>query len=78
MNSKIIVFATMAVGLLIALFLGMAVGEGRRIQIAAVFAVMVGAPLLLSLGKNYWYLIPASLLSGLPAIPLGGRNINLG
>lgn len=77
MNSKIIVFATMAVGLLVALFLGMAVGEGRRMPIAAVFAVMVGAPLLLSLGKNYWYLIPASLLSGLPAIPFGGRNINL-
>ncbi len=67
----------MAVGLLVALFLGMAVGEGRRMHIAAVFAVMVGAPVLLSLGKNYWYLIPASLLSGLPAIPFGGRNINL-
>jgi hypothetical protein len=77
MNSKILVFATMAAGLLIALFLGMAVGEGRRMHIAAVFAVMVGAPILLSLGKNYWYLIPASLLSGLPAIPFGGRNINL-
>jgi hypothetical protein len=77
MNSKIIVFATMAVGLVVALFLGVAVGEGRRMHIAAVFAVMVGAPLLLSLGKNYWYLIPASLLSGLPAIPFGGRNINL-
>ncbi len=67
----------MAVGLLVALFLGMAVGEGRRMHIAAVFAVMVGAPILLSLGKNYWYLIPASLLSGLPAIPFGGRNIDL-
>lgn len=77
MNSKIVVFAVSALGLLIALFLGMAVGEGRRMHIAAVFAVMVGAPLLLSLGKNYWYLIPASLLSGLPALPFGGRNIEL-
>jgi hypothetical protein len=76
-NNKILVFAVSSLGLIIALFLGMAVGEGRRMHIAAVFAVMVGAPLLLSLGKNYWYLIPASLLSGLPAIPLGGRNINL-
>ncbi len=67
----------MAVGLLVALFLGMAVGEGKRMHIAAVFAVMVGAPFLLSLGKNYWYLVPASLLSGLPAIPFGGRSINL-
>jgi hypothetical protein len=77
MNSKIIVFAVSAIGLLIALFLGMAVGEGRQMHIVAVFAVMVGAPLLLSLGKNYWYLIPFSLLSGLPAIPFGGRNIDL-
>jgi hypothetical protein len=76
-NSKIIVFAVSALGLLIALFLGMAVGEGKQVQIALVFGAMVGAPLLLSLGKNYWYLIPASLLSGLPAIPIGGRSINL-
>jgi hypothetical protein len=76
-NSKIIVIAASALGLLVALFLGLAVGEGKRMQIAAVFAVMVGAPLLLSLGKNYWYLIPFSLLSGLPAIPFGGRNIEL-
>ncbi len=77
MNSKIIVFAVSALGLLVALFLGIAVGEGRQMHIAAVFAIMVGAPLLLSLGKNYWYLIPASLVSGLPAIPFGGRNIEL-
>jgi len=77
MNSKIIVFATMSVGILVALFLGMAVGEGKRLEIVAVFGFMVGAPLLLALGKNYWYLIPASLLSGLPAIPFGGRTINL-
>jgi hypothetical protein len=78
MNSKIIVFATMAIGIAVALFLGMAVGEGKRLEIVAVFGFMVGAPLLLALGKNYWYLIPASLLSGLPAIPFGGRTINLG
>ncbi len=77
MNNKVIVFAVSALGLLIALFLGMAVGEGRRMHIAAVFAIMVGAPLLLSLGKNYWYLIPISILSGLPAIPFVGRNIKL-
>jgi hypothetical protein len=77
MNSKIIVFATMAVGILVALFLGMAVGEGRKLHIAAVFAVMVGAPLLLSLGHRFWYLIPLSLASGLPAIPFSGRSIML-
>jgi hypothetical protein len=77
MNSKILVFATMAVGIFVAFFLGMAVGEESRVKIVAVFGLMVGAPLLLSLGKNYWYLIPASLLSGLPAIPIGGKTINL-
>jgi hypothetical protein len=77
MNSKIIVFATTAVGLLVAMFLGMAVGEGRKLYIAAIFAVMVGAPALLSLGPRYWYLIPFSVASGLPAIPFSGRNLEL-
>lgn len=67
----------MAVGVLVAIFLGRAVGEGQKMHIAFVFAFMVGAPVLLSLGKSYWYLIPATLLSGLPAIPIGGRSINL-
>jgi hypothetical protein len=77
MNSRIIVFLTAATGLIVAIFLGQAVGQGQKMHIAFVFGFMVGAPLLLSLGKNYWYLIPGSILCGLPAIPLGGRNIDL-
>lgn len=77
MNSKIIVFGVSALGILLAFFMGRAAGQGQLMHIALVFGVMIGAPLLLSLGKNYWYLIPASLLSGLPAIPFGGRNIDL-
>lgn len=77
MNSKIIVFAVSGLGILLAFFMGRAAGQGQLMHIALVFGMMIGAPLLLSLGKNYWYLIPASLLSGLPAIPFGGRNIDL-
>jgi hypothetical protein len=77
MNSKIIAFGVSALGILMAFFVGRAVGQGQHMHIALVFGVMVGAPLVLGLGKNYWYLIPASLLSGLPAIPLGGRSIQL-
>jgi hypothetical protein len=77
MNSKILVFALSALGIVMAFFMGRAAGQGQLMHIALVFGVMIGAPLLLSLGKNYWYLIPASLLSGLPAIPFGGRNIEL-
>ena len=77
MNSKIIVFLTAAAGLIIAIFLGKAVGQEQKMHIVIVFSLMVGAPLLLSLGKSYWYLIPAALLSGLPAVPIGGRSINL-
>jgi hypothetical protein len=76
-NSKILVFALSALGIVMAFFMGRAAGQGQLMHIALVFGVMIGAPLLLSLGKNYWYLIPASLLSGLPAIPFGGRNIGL-
>ena len=77
MNSKVLVFALSALGIVMAFFMGRAAGQGQLMHIALVFGVMIGAPLLLSLGKNYWYLIPASLLSGLPAIPFGGRSINL-
>ena len=77
MNSKILVFALSALGIVMAFFMGRAAGQGQLMHIALVFGVMIGAPLLLSLGKNYWYLIPASLLSGLPAVPFGGRNIEL-
>jgi hypothetical protein len=76
-NSKIIVFGVSALGILLAFFMGRAAGQGQLMQIALVFGVMVGAPLLLSLGKNYWYLIPISILSELPALPFGGRNIEL-
>jgi len=76
-NSKIIVFGLSALGILMAFFMGRAAGQGQFMHIALVFGVIIGAPLLLSLGKNYWYLIPASILSGLPAIPFGGRNIDL-
>jgi hypothetical protein len=77
MNSKILVLALSALGIVMAFFMGRAAGQGQLMHIAMVFGIMIGAPLLLSLGKNYWYLIPASLLSGLPAIPFGGRSINL-
>jgi hypothetical protein len=77
MNSKILVLALSALGIVMAFFMGRAAGQGQLMHIALVFGVMVGAPILLSLGKNYWYLIPASLISGLPAIPFGGRNIKL-
>jgi hypothetical protein len=77
MNSKAVVFALSALGIVMAFFMGRAAGQGQLMHIALVFSVMIGAPLLLSLGKNFWYLIPASILSGLPAIPFGGRNINL-
>jgi hypothetical protein len=76
-NSRLLVLGLSVLGIFMAFFMGRAAGQGQIMHIALVFGVMIGAPLLLSLGKNYWYLIPASLLSGLPAIPFGGRSINL-
>lgn len=77
MNSKITVYVTFFISIVVALFLGRAVGEGNKMHISMVFGIMIGAPFLLSLGKNYWYLIPASLLCNLPALPLAGRDIEL-
>ena len=41
MNSKIIVFLTAAAGLIIAIFLGQAVGQGQKLHIVMLFSLMV-------------------------------------
>ena len=42
-----------------------------------IIGALVGGLIMLALGKNYWYLIPFTLMSSLPAISLAGRNIDL-
>ncbi|MFZ4773863.1 MAG: O-antigen ligase family protein [Terrimicrobiaceae bacterium] len=65
-------------GLLAALVLGRAVGNQNYMHIFAVCGFIFGVLLFFTLGDRYWYLIPFALSTGLPAIPLGGRTIELG
>lgn len=65
-------------GILAALLLGRAVGQQNYFQIVIVCGFVFGSLFFFTLGDRYWYLIPFALASGLPAIPLGGRTVELG
>ena len=65
-------------GLVGALALGRAVGNQNYTHIMVVCGLLFGILLFFTLGDRYWYLIPFALSTGLPAIPLGGRTIELG
>jgi hypothetical protein len=65
-------------GLGVALMMGRWVASGRMMMPALIIGGIFGAIFFLTLGRLYWYMIPFALASGLPAIPLGGRTIELG
>lgn len=65
-------------GILAALALGRAVGNQNYLHIIVVCGFVFGCLFFFTLGDRYWYLIPFALASGLPAIPLGGRTVELG
>jgi len=78
-NSRAItVGITIFGGIIAALLLGRAVGTQNYLHIIVVCGFVFGALFFFTLGDRYWYLIPFSLASGLPAIPLGGRTVELG
>jgi hypothetical protein len=74
---KVYLMAVAILGLGAALLMGSWVGSGNIMLPALVIGGSAGLATLLLLGRHYWYLIPFSVLSGLPAIPLGGRTVNL-
>lgn len=69
----------LVVGLILALFFGLAIGQGayQEVYIYLVLACLV--PVFFFVGDKYWMIIPFAMLCGLPAIPLyGGRSLAVG
>ena len=62
------------VGLVMAVFMGSAVGSADFGFVSLALGVGIGVATFLVLGKNYWILIPFSLGASFPALPLGGRS----
>lgn len=62
-------------GLALAVMMGSAVGSQDFQKVALVLGAGIGIATFLTLGKNYWLLIPLSLGAKFPAVPLGGRSL---
>jgi len=63
------------VGLVMAVFMGSAVGSADFSLVSIVLGVGIGIATFLVLGKDYWMLIPFSVGASFPALPLGGRFV---
>jgi len=74
---KLYIMGAATLGLGLALLMGSWVGSGNIRLPALVIGASTGMAALLLLGRHYWYLIPFSVLSELPAIPVGGRTVDL-
>ena len=62
------------VGLVMAVFMGSAVGNADFGFVSIILGVGIGVGTFLVLGKHYWILIPFSLGASFPALPVGGRS----
>ena len=65
-------------GLLLAIPMGRYVAQGQLLIPGMIIGAIFGTIFFLTLGRVYWYMIPFALASNLPAVPLGGRTIELG
>jgi hypothetical protein len=74
---RLYLMAVAILGLGMAFLMGSWVGAGNIMLPTLVIGVSGGIAAILLLGRHYWYLIPFSVLSALPAIPLAGRTIDL-
>jgi len=63
------------VGLALAVMMGSAIGSQDFQKVILLLGVGIGVATFLTLGKNYWLLIPLSLGAKFPAVPLGGRSL---
>ena len=70
--------AFIVLGLGFAAYVGVAIGNQDTRLVVAIIGAMAGIALLLRMGRHYWLLIPIGMTSRLPALPLGGRTLDLG
>ena len=60
------------------MFVALAIGHGEFFDVGLIVGVLLAGALAGILGRNYWLMIPLAFSSELPAIPLGGRLVELG
>jgi hypothetical protein len=77
-STQIGLIIVLAAGLLMAVYFGISVGQGDFSKVYVMLLMTVGIPMLLIIGGNYWVLLPFAFVSGLPAVPLGPRSVELG
>lgn len=65
-------------GLIFSVFIGSAIGDDNGNLVFLILGALAGIAGLLWIGKYYWLLIPIGMTSGLPALPIGGRSLELG
>ena len=76
--SRITIFVTILGGSLLAVYFGLKISEGN--VLTPYFIIVAGVSLIcgIALGGRIWLLLPlAYTLSDMPAIPLGGKSIEL-
>lgn len=78
LGSKILIGLVILCGLALAFVAGTAVSEENYFQLALILTLVFGLGYLTIAGPRYWIIVPFALFSGLPAIPLGGRSLELG
>ena len=66
------------IGLVVAAAMGVWVGSGEFLKAGLIIAGAIAVGVTLALGRNYWLLIPFAFSTDLPAIPIQGRNVELG
>lgn len=75
-STQVIWAIGLLLGLLLAAFLGTAVGNQDLSKVVLVFGAGATISVFLFLGNNYWMLIPLSLgAMKMPTVPLGGRSL---
>jgi O-antigen ligase len=70
--------ALIVLGLVFAAYVGAAIGNSDTKLVVAIIGALAAIALLLKMGGHYWLLIPIGMTSGLPALPIGGRTLELG
>jgi len=75
---RLFIYVITAIGLLAAVLFGQYAGQGNIKNIFMAFGACAGVAFFLILGKNYWMLLVFAFTSGLPALPIGGKTMELG
>jgi hypothetical protein len=75
---RLVGFVVMGIGMFVSIFLGQMLAGGNLLIPGMIVGGLLAMTLLLALGNNYWYVLPAGFaLATLPAIPLGPRQFDM-